>query len=62
MQRVSNWCFFLVTLVVFVASADLSHAQATAQPSVVQSTNAATAVITDSIPPDFCHLVRTNGF
>lgn len=51
MQRVSNWCFFLVTLVVFVASADLSHAQATAQPSVVQSTNAATAVITDSIPP-----------
>lgn len=40
MQRVPHWCFFLFAMVVFVASAGMTHAQVSAQSGVTQPTDA----------------------
>lgn len=51
MQRSSHWCFFLLALVVFVASAGITPAQATAQQGVTHSTDADEQVPTIFIQP-----------
>lgn len=51
MQRVSHWCFFLLTLFVFAASAGITDAQATVQQGVTQQTDAVTQGLIASIQP-----------
>lgn len=40
MQRLSHWCFFLLALVVFAASASITRAQTVAQQGGTQSIDA----------------------
>lgn len=51
MQRVPHWCFFLFAMVVFVASAGMTHAQVSAQSGVTQPTDAVAQIPTISISP-----------